>query len=735
MSEVLLKSLGPLLARVRRDHHAVKGEGGVLCMKEPLADEKLLAHLDGSGPPRGAYLILPGESTTRVAVLDFDSHKGETPWPDMLATAQRVLEAMRERGLKPRAFRSTGGSGVHLFCLWQDPQDAYSVRALLAEVLVSVGLKAGTGSVARGEVEVFPKQDRVDPGKWGNMVILPLAGKSEPLDDLTGDLEPMGRGYMLSTKWEASDPVPLVERPERTVVPATGDMAVLQEQLAYLDTDGMGRDTWRDVVFGIGYESGGSEEGFQLADDFSARFDSYDYDGLRAMWDAADHAKAGGVTGRTICMLAGEGGWQEPQLPAEAFEVLPALVPPPRLRPNFEVDGKGRIEPSVDNIYLALTRADLIGFHICYDAFQDEVVAAPFGSVRGQEQWQVVPAEQTFHLRRRLEKDLGFKRVVKKDVEDGLKAVARDNAIDTAMRWLEGLDWDGTPRIAGYLQDYFGVEPSPYATAVSLYWWTAMAGRVFRPGCQADMVPILVSTVQGYRKSSTIAAMVPEGMHRQISFDQSEDNRARLLKGVLAAELAELKGLRTRDAEEIKAWVTRRFEEYVPKYQEKSVRIGRRTIFVGTSNSTELFDDPTGERRWLPIEVGVVDVDAIARDHKQLWAEAAVVWRASGVAWKEAEELARLEHGAFKVTDTWEEALRIWADADSILGGSPSSAGFTTREALVEGLGFTDKAIKRAEEMRVAKVLQHAGFYRKVEKRDGKAAGIWRPVTSCYDLA
>jgi hypothetical protein len=60
--------------------------------------------------------------------------------------------------------------------------------------------------------------------------------------------------------------------------------------------------------------------------------------------------------------------------------------------------------------------------------------------------------------------------------------------------------------------------------------------------------------------------------------------------------------------------------------------------------------------------------------------------------------------------------------------------GFTTREALVQGLGFVDKQIKKFDEMRASKVLQHAGFCRKVEKRAGKAAGIWRPVTSCYDL-
>jgi hypothetical protein len=175
--------LDPLLSRVCRTHHWIRKGAHPSHMNEPLTDEAVEQHLNG-GYPRGVCPIAPGESVTRCAVLDFDSHKGETPWTDMVRIASAVTSASREHGLKPVAFRSTGGSGIHLIYLWKEPQDAYSVRTQLAGVLASCGLSNGVGGVSAGEVEIFPKQDNVPADGFGSMFILPGNGKSEYLGEL-----------------------------------------------------------------------------------------------------------------------------------------------------------------------------------------------------------------------------------------------------------------------------------------------------------------------------------------------------------------------------------------------------------------------------------------------------------------------------------------------------------------------------------------------------------------------
>lgn len=188
MMAVLIEALRPLTSRVRVDVTAVRKASGVAWTQAPLTDEMLAQHLD-SGPLRGCCPIKAGESTTRIGLLDFDSHKGEVSWQQMSEVVAGVVDTLEVAyGLAPVLFRSSGGNGVHLVCLWDEPQDAYSVRELLREVLVSCGLRDGAAGVRERQVEVFPRQDSVAIGKMGNMFILPLGNKSVPL--ALGDEEP-----------------------------------------------------------------------------------------------------------------------------------------------------------------------------------------------------------------------------------------------------------------------------------------------------------------------------------------------------------------------------------------------------------------------------------------------------------------------------------------------------------------------------------------------------------------
>lgn len=181
MTDPLIAALQPLLQRVRTDATCIKkADGTQAWTREPITEARLAKHLNG-GPARGVAPIKPGESTTRVAVLDFDSHKGETPWDEICRVAAEVFDALELIGLYPIAFRSSGGRGVHLYLLWDEPQDAHSVREQLGEVLGSCGLTNGTRGVINGECEIFPKQASVGIGKYGNQVILPLSGWSVPL--------------------------------------------------------------------------------------------------------------------------------------------------------------------------------------------------------------------------------------------------------------------------------------------------------------------------------------------------------------------------------------------------------------------------------------------------------------------------------------------------------------------------------------------------------------------------
>lgn len=187
----LIAGLQPLVERVRTDVTAVKRDGRQAWTRDPLTVERLARHLNG-GPARGVCPVREGESVTLVGLLDFDSHGGETDWAAMSAAVARVVDVLELAwGMEPVLFRSSGGRGVHLFLLWDDPQDCYSVREFLGDVLRSVGLRPGTKGVVHGEVEVFPRQDLVPVGGFGNQFVMPLAGASMPLELRRVDEDPL----------------------------------------------------------------------------------------------------------------------------------------------------------------------------------------------------------------------------------------------------------------------------------------------------------------------------------------------------------------------------------------------------------------------------------------------------------------------------------------------------------------------------------------------------------------
>lgn len=722
----LTPALAPLVERVRTDVTATLSDASnMIWTREALTDVRLKRHLAGD-KPRGVCPIREGESTTRVGLFDLDSHRGETPFEEMLLVSTVLYSRLEDQGYYPIRWTSSGGRGVHVCVVWDEDQDAYSVRMAMADVLAAMEMKNGTKGVAAGEIEIFPKQDAVGEGGFGNQFILPLFNKSQPIDHPLLGSELLPREAALDWVWKGSGPVVVRERPvvlaeRREIVVDGPELKKLQSALEAIPAEEQGYDEWCRTVWGVHEATGGSAEGYDLALDFSSRYHGFDQDDFDdKVWGHADRRVGEGprVTAASVFAMAREAGWND--VTAEDFEDLTPVAGEDLPLPNFQRDGKGAIEAVVLNVRAALQRVDACGMEIAHDEFRDEMIYCERGEPR---QWRRFLDHHYFELRCRLE-TLGFKPINPQMIRDAVHYVASGRAIDTAMIWLDGLVWDGVPRVDGFLGKYFGVADSDYARAVSRYWWTAMAGRVLSPGCQADMAPVLVSPEQGLRKSSAIGAMVPPDTHRVLNFQQAEAERSRLMRGCLSAELAELHGLKTQAREEIRAWMTKRHEEWVPKYKEMAVRVPRRCVFTGTSNSTELFEE--FERRWLPVQIGShIDVEGITRDRDQLWAEARGMWSEGGVAWAEAERLVRGVQGEFRtVDDAWEEALDRWV-FEGEEGCRPADVGFSLREALVECLGFVEKNVDFRAERRASTALKALGFESKTVRRDGKPVKRW----------
>jgi predicted P-loop ATPase len=188
------------------------------------------------------------------------------------------------------------------------------------------------------------------------------------------------------------------------------------------------------------------------------------------------------------------------------------------------------------------------------------------------------------------------------------------------------------------------------------------------------------------------------------------------MKGVLIAEVAELSGLKTRDSEMIKRWITKTHEHWVMKYQEFTVQYPRRLLLVGTTNERDFLSDPTGNRRFLPFDVGVIDTAAIKRDCEQLWAEGRELYLQHGFDYLTPENMAKNEHEKYSFVDEWIDTVKDYLSKPDPMTGIPRNfEGHHLRgiEVLRDAIGIELKFQQRRDLLRIGRILRELDYSRK----------------------
>lgn len=282
-------------------------------------------------------------------------------------------------------------------------------------------------------------------------------------------------------------------------------------------------------------------------------------------------------------------------------------------------------------------------------------------------------------------------------------AEAHRRSYDPVRDYLESLEWDGTPRVDGWMASYLGAEDSPYARAVGLAWLVSAAARTYQPGCKADHM-IVLEGAQGIGKSSAISALAGP-WYAEVSIDTREKDSALSLHGPWIVEWAELAGLTTREAEATKAFLSRQKDWLRPPYGRCHVSMLRRCVIAGSTNESVYVNDHSGNRRYWPVscgETGKLDPTGIAHDRDRLWAEV-VQWYRDGEHWwlsPENEEIARLEQEKRRESDTWEGIIAFRLIGETRI----------TVRAIVEALDLPSSAQNAGSSRRITRAMRRLGW-------------------------
>lgn len=314
------------------------------------------------------------------------------------------------------------------------------------------------------------------------------------------------------------------------------------------------------------------------------------------------------------------------------------------------------------------------------------------------------------------------------------KELFQDYAQDLAFRdsrhplraYLDGLTWDGTDRIDRWLTTYFGAKSTDYTSAVGRCWLVAAAKRALEPGSKFDEL-LLLESPQGYGKSEGLRALCPNPGWFSDSLPLGVDAKTVVerTRGVWIAEIGEMQGMRQRDVEHVKVFLSAQVDGPVRlAYGRVPVRVPRSFVCVGTTNPSGggYLEDSTGNRRFWPVAVGHAKLAEITSDRDQLWAEAVAAVKA-GESIRLNQKwwaVAAVEQEHRKTEDPWFEVMR---DA---LGEATAEESFVTAARAWRILGKDIKDRKHADNRRFGDVMRRLGYERGIQREQDDDTGKYR---------
>ena len=220
----------------------------------------------------------------------------------------------------------------------------------------------------------------------------------------------------------------------------------------------------------------------------------------------------------------------------------------------------------------------------------------------------------------------------KDKIKDAITVVATKHRRHPIREYLNGLKWDGKPRLDNLIIDYLGAEDSALNRTITRIHFCAAVARVMRPGVKYDYCLILAGP-QGVGKSTLISIMGGDYYKDGLTSMEGKEGREQI-RGNHLIEIGELDGMKRSELSAVKQFLTATDDEYRPAYGSRNIKLPRQCVFFGTTNEQYFLKDDTGNRRFPIIPIipelrkhGAYWFDSLRAERDQIWAEAVAQWK------------------------------------------------------------------------------------------------------------
>lgn len=255
------------------------------------------------------------------------------------------------------------------------------------------------------------------------------------------------------------------------------------------------------------------------------------------------------------------------------------------------------------------------------------------------------------------------------------------NRVDPFYEYVSSIKWDGVPRVRRWFIDGLGayipgVDKSTSDLIIeeaTQAWFVGTMGRSNGNSYKLEIVPVLIGDQGTYKStyvSYTAMSMVEEDWYNSTVASLKDPKfffeSIRGAKVVEWSESTQLK--RAEDVELLKAFISQEKDTYRPSYARNSETYNRQFSCIMTSNEKTLFNDDTGNRRFIPMVcsdnrarwITYENMEENLYDVQQVWAEALALLRSGAKAYmpSDVERLAMCQTKKFtKSNEFFDEVI------------------------------------------------------------------------------
>lgn len=378
---------------------------------------------------------------------------------------------------------------------------------------------------------------------------------------------------------------------------------------------------------------------------------------------------------------------------------------------QLDANDNGAPHATVLNIVRVLRAHPQFRQQIWYDEFLGRVM-----TIWRSDQVREWADIDDINLQISLQEILGMSKLGKNTVADAVMAIAYADTRNEARAYIEGITWDGVPRLDSFLVDCFGTDDTAYTRGAGANFWISMVARVIRPGCKVDTMLVLEG-VQGKGKSKALN-IIGGQWFAEANQSPSDKDFYMNLSGKMLIEIGEMDAFSRSEVTKVKQVITCQVDRYRAPYDKRAADHPRRCVFAGTTNRDDWNKDETGARRFWPVICRSIDHDRLARDRDQYFAEAAARLAAGADWWTMPDDETKAEQEARRDHDALEAALHDWLTGRDEV---------TINEIMDDMMKMPLERQDRGIQMRIARSLRAIGWYKPASavEREGKLRRVW----------